>query len=143
MSEVLLPIVPSELLTIALNDLKKTIKAGITINMDTWGRQVGTPECSVCFAGAVMLNTGNLKKDIYGQFDATESMVNIRQYHFLDCVRQGSLWQATKQLRIKHPNKYLEFSNEIYGWKEFGECTNEEFFKQIEDLIEFFKEYNL
>ena len=56
MSEIELPRIPSELLTIALSDLKKTIDAGIRISMNIWGRNVGTPNCSVCFDEACRNN---------------------------------------------------------------------------------------
>ena len=137
MSQVILPKVPSELLTIALRDLKKTIKAGITIDMFTWGKNIGTPECTVCFAGAVMLQTENQNPDV--DLDFTHQGVNQDQYVFLDNIREGYLISGLNCLGIKTRCKYDKFVNKIEDWLRYDECSNEVFFKQIEDLIVYLK----
>jgi hypothetical protein len=144
MSEIELPRIPSELLTIALSDLKKTIDAGIEIYMDAWGCNIGKHNCSVCFAGAVMLNTGNKKTDYEGDF-LNDTSINQDQYNFLDYVRIGSLYGALMFLNIKLPhNEFTDTLGRIRGWKQFDECSsNKEFFEQIESLISFLKNNDL
>jgi hypothetical protein len=144
MSEIQLPKIPSELLTIALSDLKKTIDAGIKINMNIWGRNVETPNCSVCFAGAVMLNTGKKKPDYFGDF-SNDCSINKYQYNFLDCVRAGDLSGALMYLNINlSDNEFTDSFGRVKGWKQFDECSsNEEFFEQIESVISFLKNNDL
>ena len=140
--QVILPKVPSKLLTIALRDLKITIQSGIEIDMRSWGRNVGTPECTVCFAGAVMLQTEKQKPNEKLEFKNHNE--NYRQYKFLDNIRKGSLATALDYLDIEYEiNKYEGFKSYIKGWQPFNKCSNEVFFKQIEDLIIYLKSKNL
>ena len=145
MSEIELPRIPSELLTIALSDLKKTINAGIKISMNIWGRNVGTPNCSVCFAGAVMLNTSKKKPNEYDGSFSNDYSINEDQYDFLDNIRIGRLSKALMFLNIKLPkDEFTDRLGRVKGWKHFEECSsNEEFFEQIESVISFLKNNNM
>ena len=145
MSEIELPRIPSELLTIALSDLKKTIDAGIKISMNIWGGGVGTPNCSVCFAGAVMLNTSKKKPNEYDSSFSNYYSINQDQYNFLDYIRLGRLHKALMFLNIKLPkDEFTDRLGRMHGWKYFDECSsNEEFFNQIEGLISFLEDNDL
>jgi len=148
--EVLLSRVPSELLKIALEDIKKTVSQGIKIKMDVWGkgRVSDKRSCSVCFAGSVMLQTTQVNRDPSGFYSLTD---NEDQYVFLDKIRRGYLGFACRILLetetfLKTENKYetTVFCSEIKDWKQWSDCDSpDEFYKQIEDLIVFFKSRNL
>ena len=148
-----LPKVPSELLEIGLEDMKATLEQGFQIDMGSWGSgNLETDDkewCSVCFAGAVMLQrTHKHKKDLD---DFTPSGVNENCYQFLDSIRSGELREAVDQLglveEIESGNKYMEtvLVEEIDDWLTYDDVFYDEdlgvevFFKQLEDLIVFFK----
>jgi hypothetical protein len=148
---VVLPRIPSELLRIALRDMKLTIKQGYNIRMYTWGR--GTSdipnECSVCFAGSVMLQTTQRGRGL-AEFSSTASKsVNSRAYLFLDSIRSGKVREAMKLLEIpfdqsNNTSKY-DWNNwieKVPGWTDFQD-DSDKFMEEIEDLIVYFKSLDL
>mgnify|MGYP003126572645 CR=1 FL=1 len=153
-----LPKIPSELLTIALRDMKATIAQGIDIEMDTWGsgnlENDPINECSVCFAGSVMLQT-TVKSEELSNTHSSEAnnKINEDQYNFLDSIRQGELAAALCHLKLdneveqeidKYRRKKEYYLRDIPGWKEYSHCIyDEEFYDQIEDLIAYFKSIDL
>jgi hypothetical protein len=98
----------------------------------------------VCFAGAVMLNTGKKKPDYFGDF-SNDYSINEDQYNFLDNIRLGRLYEALKYLNIKLlEDEFTDRFGRVKGWKHFEECfSNEEFFEQIESVITFLKNNNI
>lgn len=145
--EIELPRVPSQLLEIALRDMKATIKAGLSIRMQSWGGgnldEDKHKHCSVCFAGSVMLQT--TKKGVRDLEMFDPAGINKDQYSFLDAIRKGHLGRAINHLdvKVKEP-KYFEVVAEIPNFKQYYEKSDKKvFFAQIEDLIKFFKSHGL
>jgi hypothetical protein len=95
---------PNELIRLAIKDMKATIAQGITIDMSTWGEDIGQENCSVCFAGSIMLQQGekvleNNKFDpYYGEEDN-----NKPSYFALDKIRKGELSYFCSELEIDIP----------------------------------------
>ena len=154
-----LPKVPSELLQLALNDMKQTIKAGVNINMNKWGTNINTPKkCTVCFAGAVMLNTLKLNENENENLDTWRDYTSPNDtiaLNALDEFRKGYLLEplitlgytsnkiyATDKFNTTYnniiiPNEFIE------GWTQYEYCNNDdEFFKQIDELINYLKSIN-
>ena len=143
-----LPRVASELLEVALRDMKLTIQSGINIKMDKWGANLHTPEtCAVCFAGGVMLNTLSLPKFNYGfgEWSKRLSFNDSSAILALDNFRSGSIHKGLMNLSVDLSiNKYLEPRTKIVGWTQYEDCENDEqFYTQIEDLIIFLKNQDL
>lgn len=120
-----LPGKPSELINIALNDLRKAEKAGHVINMGTWCEYEPTnKKCTVCFAGSVMVNSlkkldsvKNLKNTVGldpweledtkslepHDFDAEYSALNA-----INDLRTGAIKDAFDTLSIAFPANLKE-----------------------------------
>ena len=98
---VILPKHPGSLVDLALEDLQKTIDAGIHVAMHTWGD--GTRDdllnCSVCLAGSVMLQTTHPQVDpcnYIDVFDVDED--NTNQLYALDDFRLGHIQKGLDRL---------------------------------------------
>lgn len=143
MEKVELPKVPSELIKLAIEDMKKCIENDVIIDMSDWGSTDSNGKCTVCFAGAVMLQrtqTGIDPRD----FNIYKGGVNSKQYSFLDYIRSGHLKDAMRALDIDYnegkEDKKGELLNKnftyyIYGWKEYKSVSNdEEWYSQLEKL---------
>jgi hypothetical protein len=96
---------PNELIRLAIKDMKATIAQGITIDMSTWGENIGTVECSVCFAGSIMLQQGEkvLDNKKFDPYDECEEDNNQPSYSALDKIRRGDLNGFCIQLKIDIP----------------------------------------
>lgn len=146
-TEIELPRVPSQLLEIALRDMKATLDSGISIEMGSWGsgdlKTHRTEQCSVCFAGAVMLQTTNKGETTLDMFEASGK--NHDQYIFLDYIRKGNLRAAMTRLDIKiNLGKYEAIVETVPNFTQYNTKRDAKvFFEQIEDLIEFFKGHGL
>ena len=138
-----LPKDPIKLLRIAVDDMKATLESGYKINMVVWGKNVGTPKCQVCMAGAVMLNTLKIEPNCYNDFSILYNSENSDQLSALDEIRLGRLSNFFEELEIKN-YRYkgsLRIPYLIINWKEYHNCdTPQEFFDQIENLINDLKE---
>ena len=142
---------PSELIRLAIEDMKKSIASGASVNMGLWCTKLGTPHCTVCFAGAIMLqrekdtvlcNDGGL--DL---FDINKSKYK-KQYMFLDRIRKGEISEAMKFYRryIQPINKNLliGFVNDYPDFAEYESCVNDEqFFSQMKKIADEFEELGL
>ena len=126
---VILPKVPSELIRVAIEDIRQTIKDGIEIDMEYWGsgKNSNDPQsCSVCMAGAVMLQRGLSKNIAPDDFDFLGD--NEKQYNFLDNIRCGLISTAMNALDIEeHPfsrllsnNNWTRCLDDFKTWEEIG-----------------------
>ena len=143
-----LPRVASELLQLALNDMKLSIDSGVKIRMSDWGTNLNNPEtCAVCFAGGVMLNTLSLPKlvDGFGEWSKDVSSNDLNALNSLDDFRSGNLLVGLLRLKVKlRNNKYLSATEVIDDWLDYEDCENDEqFYRQIKDLIIFLKSQDL
>ena len=95
---------PNELIRLAIKDMKATIAQGITIDMSTWGEDIGQENCSVCFAGSIMLQQGEKVLES-NQFDPYEDKENNNEssYLALDKIRKGELFSFCSRLNIGIP----------------------------------------
>ena len=127
-----LPGKPSELIKLAINDLKEVERdPRYRVDMDQWHR-VGMPyddRCHLCLAGAVM--AGQLGVD--SDEGATPGMFDeLKALRALDEFRQGELHNAFGYLSIDIPNdlrydiEVPDYSNSRYnntdGPKQFKEA---------------------
>lgn len=143
---------PSALIRIAVKDAKLSLEQGLEIDMDDWGAgtwESGPENCSVCFAGAVMLHQENMF-DTKDRVSPCQSN-NRRQYLFLDNVRSGYLGRGLERLlgedffrRTSRMSKFLGFAEEIIDFVTYEDCENpEQFFLQMEEMAEFLETQNL
>ncbi len=105
-----LPDKPSELIKVALEDLKKVERSKkYEVNMGDWHEPNGV--CSVCFAGAVMVKTldCNYKKS----FESHDFKRNIYiKLEALDGFRRGWIRMALADMHIS-PNRYPGLINNV------------------------------
>lgn len=91
-----LPNKPSELIRVALKDLKKAERSPrYKINMDVWHMPNG--KCSVCFAGGVMAFSCKASPEeecTYEDFSRSAR----RKFLFLNSARQGKMGSAFEDL---------------------------------------------
>lgn len=148
MSDITLPKIPSQLLKLAVADMKEVVGQGLTIDMRSWAKSDSDKICSVCMAGAVMLNTLDASWESEsdtpsahdGFYTYLKSSVNKNQLLALDIIREGNLLSFMEYLDIpytKEKHKYEEgYTSYILYWKDYDECESlEEFTDQIEELI--------
>tara|TARA_R110002050_G_scaffold221570_1_gene357426 strand:- start:178 stop:642 length:465 start_codon:yes stop_codon:yes gene_type:complete len=145
-----LPRVPSKLIRIAVEDMEASIRYGVNIDMSNWGVGKNSDEprkCSVCMAGAVMLQRGLAENIIPDNFIHIGE--NKDQYNFIDSIRDGKVRLAMSYLSISQPNVNRLFSNNN-GWKEvlkdfklWGEVSNDDFFNQMDELAQDFEDIGL
>ena len=136
-----LPNKPSKLIDLAVKDMKATIKQGHAIMMSTWGTNVTKSQCSVCMAGAVMLQSGVPINEFSHEVDKGH---NANKLLFLDNIRIGNLRGAMNILDIKlDNNKYHSFADEIEGWELWGNTDPKVFYKQCKDLSAYLESVDL
>ena len=142
---VILPKVPSKLIRIAIEDVRQTIKDGVEIDMEYWGfgKDSNEPQgCSVCMAGAVMLQRGLSKNIAPDDFDFLGD--NQDQYNFLDYIRLGDISSAMSSLNIKeHSISRLLYNNNwigtLDGFKNWEEIDADGFLLQMEEIAKDFE----
>lgn len=121
-----LPKTPSKLIRLALKDLRKAERSeGFEIDMANWFESVpnrktwrpkmdkkGVPVCSVCFGGAVMAGTLEMKRIEEGHMVSEVGTENIHAVLALDSFRVGGVTDGVREL--------FPFSSyePIYGEKE-------------------------
>ena len=139
---------PSELIELAMSDMKATIEQGIEINMSTWGERDPNDVskiCHVCFAGSVMLQEKDVSVMKGIDFDSEASKYE-NQYQFLDSIRCGDLSDAMEHLDIKHPldSIYSEcgWNYRILNWISY-EDDETKFYSQLENMIKYLKGFGL
>lgn len=143
-----LPKKPSKLLKIALKDMKKTIASGYNIQMENWGENIGKRNCTVCFAGSVMLNTLKLKP-VNHEFDSAQFGKNNAQLRALDSIRKGDLHSFLLYLGSYKEFEEAKFMKSYYrdsigGWVNYKDCkSDKQFYKQIKEVIKFLKSKKL
>tara|TARA_R110000851_G_scaffold315229_5_gene477607 strand:- start:7211 stop:7666 length:456 start_codon:yes stop_codon:yes gene_type:complete len=151
MKEILLPKIPSAILLIAIDDMKKCEAAGMTLYMYKWGSgNKKYPEsCSVCVAGAVMCQTTRPFVNNLTSFYILGSP-NIAQYRFLDAIRLGCILRALRCLNYRFELKQLEaLKNFEAKWitKDDDERPGKEdaacFYNQCKELAVYLQSINL
>lgn len=149
MNTIILPMIPSKLLQIALDDMIKTEKQGIAIKMTSWGRgnlDNDIKKCSVCFAGSVMLQTTHTYVKALKEFDGHSDEYNSNQFLFLEEIRKGNIRVGMEYLnifpRITSKYKTSAYTEKISNWIDYS-TNKKKFKKQIKDLIEYFDNDNL
>ena len=153
---------PSALIRLAVKDAKLSLEQGLEIDMHEWGAgtlESGPENCSVCFAGAVMLQTLVSEKDLEksSQEDLSGVLLpeeinggsNSDQLRFLDLLRQGQLRSAMSYLEFEHPNQTIkspliinEWVKDIPKFKEFNSGMPKKFFKQMLKIAEKLEKLN-
>jgi hypothetical protein len=96
-----LPRVMSELITIALRDLRKVERSPrYLVNMGMYhGRLWGDMRCHVCFAGSVMAKS---LRAVHGAGLYPEHFPrNESQLYALDCLRTGEVASAAEALNVR------------------------------------------
>lgn len=78
---------------IALQELRACNKAGIDINMGAWVRVDNDRVCSVCLAGAVMVNEYNVRRFVSSMIDSDLEGQRFR-FFALDEIRCGRIADA-------------------------------------------------
>ncbi len=110
-----LPQYPSELIRVALNDLKKIEKdPAYTVNMNCWHIPAGTfifdtldpTECHVCFAGSVMAKTFDVAIAESIRPDDFNDINNIK-FRALDRFRRGDVSEGFSRLQ-RHQSYHTE-----------------------------------
>lgn len=137
--------VPSELIKLAITDMKKAINDNLEINMYSWieTKPDNGEICAVCMAGAIMLYTNNITT----KPEIISNDINHNQYHFLNNLRQGYLEKAFEYLKInstetfknhfKYKRQYChELNYAIYN-------TIDEWFKELKKFVKYLKTKSL
>jgi hypothetical protein len=127
---------PNELIRLAITDMKATISQGHVINMNDWGIGIGTPSCSVCFAGSVMLQQGKMA-DMYDSFEIVED-INQNAYTALDLIRRGRLDDFCERFKVENPaTKKLGLPIHEMDIK-YTKGKEEEFYAYMENIAKLF-----
>ena len=141
---------------------KLSLEQGLEIDMDDWGAgtwESGPENCSVCFAGAVMLQTlvsekcleKSSQEDLSGVLlpEEINGGSNSDQLRFLDSLRSGQLRSAMSYLEYEHPNQTIkspliitEWVENIPKFKKFNSGKPEKFFKQMLKIAEKLEKLN-
>jgi hypothetical protein len=131
---------PNELIRLAIKDMKATIAQGITIDMSTWGYNIGQENCSVCFAGSIMLQQGEqVVRD--NKFDPYEinGIDNRSSYLALDDIRKGDLSGFCSNLEIDVPK--ININGVIFEVDELNveyiKEEEEDFYNKMEAIAKF------
>lgn len=99
-TQVILPRIPSQLIRLALADLKKVeaMPDKYKVEMWEWHEPTISKKCVVCLAGSVMACTLNMNiNKSYGPSDFPENAV---QLFVLDCFRNGNICAGLWRLGI-------------------------------------------
>lgn len=127
-----LPDKPSELIRVALDDLKKCeASPGYRINMNNWHIPLGAGTCEVCLAGAVMAQSlgSSPRHDMSPpSFVGSES----KKLRALDCFRMGDAWSGTNAMGFDCPD--LEDLVEIPEYRDDPEAFHKAMRALADDL---------
>lgn len=137
---------PSELIRLAVKDMKATLASGIKIDMGFWGKNLDTPECYVCFAGSVMLQQKDERCRFLSEFSPGTSDY-INQYNALDSIRGGEILSFCDALNI---SPTITFKGELFKvfpdfkeeFQEYETGNEEHFYQQMEDIANQFEILN-
>ena len=144
----ILPKIPSQLLEIALKDIRDAIEKGIKVDMSSWVEYSTGKPCAVCLGGAVMIGTC---KENFEMFDFTVDLPldwdeeNRYQYCFLDNIRNGNVKGGLGNLDLLEGldlSQKVEITNIELYYVSF-EDNKQAFFEWIEKLITYFKSIDL
>jgi len=111
---VILPKVPSELIDIALKDIRKALAKGWVINMGNWYEPKATVNCTIddsliidsytvcsaCAAGAVMAMSLASKSQLKRSLEPDKFNKNTAQLRAIDDLRQGNARAAVSELGL-------------------------------------------
>lgn len=134
---------PSELIRLAVKDMKATLASGIEIDMHCWGKALDTPECSVGFAGSVMLQQKDDSCITNDEFYPWGSVYSY-QYIALDYIRKGNIFNFCKTLNIS-PTVTLKgvvfqvLPSFLEEFQEYERGNEEHFYQQMEDIANQFE----
>src|SRR5712671_5332343 len=109
-----LPMVPSELINIAIKDMRKALAKGWIINMGNWydpktkvicsvDDEIVIEEytvCSACAAGSVMALSLAKSNQLKGKLGPEKFKANAKQLRAIDDLRQGSMSGAADELDL-------------------------------------------
>lgn len=147
--QILLPKIPSQLLRIAVDDLKKTMKDPnyivnmyLTFHQKIWKDHEKYKEnpnvCVVCFAGSVMAKT--LNASIKDRLSPVKFHINTNQLYALDNARQGKWASMFSYLGLNKPSYEILVS--LPKVTPFHDDPDE-FLLDMEDAIKVLAENNL
>ncbi len=150
-AEDLLPDKPSDLIEVALNDLRRVRKSKkFKIDMYDWFSGQLDGRCSVCLAGAVMAKTLNLK---VSEGDTLIPNCNLRvspvsaKLEALNSFRTGEVIQGLRDMGIYVDTLSKESVDEFYavdGTVPYYSAVNSRpFFNAMRKMIEVLRKYNL
>lgn len=127
---------PNELIRLAIKDMKATINQGHTIDMGDWGKNIGHSNCSVCFAGSIMLQEGK-EPNCFDSFDINYD-VNQKVYQALDYIRKGSLQNFCTKLDVENPTiKKIGLPIDEFDVR-YNRGNEEEFYTYMENIAKLF-----
>lgn len=120
----------SDIIMIAVEDIKNARKKGHEINMGHWGSRNGS--CVACFAGHCILShsDANEVSDLFEQEKFVEELA-----HALNCVRSGNLICAAQELyKGITKNEFIQLAGitTIHQWS--TRIVNEDFPGFIKDM---------
>ena len=124
-----LPNKPSELLMLALEDMEKSLDKGYEIRMSNWVE----PKCSVCMAGAIMLNTLNvLDEEAYFPDPEIFDQNTRDKLYAINAFKKGKLEHFESNLGID--TNVSDTSDDGYGTYVFyGDLDNQ----SLNDLLDY------
>lgn len=129
-----LPKVPSELLTVALQDFKAVLAdPDYSIDMGTWYYPVRATECKVCLAGAVMAKTLDVSSRLETLPDDTDCPLELKA---LDDFRTGNFYRFFGVLGVSED----EYVHIIPKLREF---QDQRLVCRLESSIDLLKTHNL
>ena len=131
-----LPDKPSELILLALNDLKKCeADPGYEIGMDEWHQPLYYNVCEVCFAGAVMAKTLGAEKRISKVPECYKDKNNNNKLRALNYFRIGNVRDGMVLMGLDFP--IIEWGVADYRH------DPKEFHKDMEALAAYLKRHGL
>jgi len=130
-----LPDKPSELIRLALDDLKKCEKSK-KYKIDMWKWHESNGECAVCLAGAVMAQTLKVKRkrDIVPSHFPEDIKNKLMSLNFL---RQGYIDLALRELGLNTPSWATPFIVTQY------KMDKKQFKQDMRKLADYLEEHNL
>lgn len=134
---------PSELIRLAVADMKATIASGIKINMSTYGHYIDNPNiCAVCFAGAVMLQH---EKEVCSSRGDGELHPHLSEnknvYYALNAIRAGQINTFCDYLKIEMPEKVKQLKGYYDGCVPVNYIAGREsrFYSKMEEIAKCFE----
>lgn len=100
-----LPEKMSELIRVALVDMEIVERnPAYKIDMGTWHAMGGEGVCEVCFAGAVMAQTMNVRPTRVGTGPSSFEDRLGNKFRALNALREGEVWFACEFLGVPYPS---------------------------------------